>query len=355
MRNRRPAPIVSDTATCRTRPNGGCERGFSLAELLVAMSITVVVTGAAFIALQEAGRSSESASVIADVNQNLRVAMNMLIRDLLQTGEGTRTGIPIPTGVGVLPIVRPGPAGSEWTFPSRYTVLPAVSPENGTGILVNGIATDVLTLFYEDRRLDMSGVFPTIAADGSSVTFPDGFAIDDPAIGIKPGDLIRFGEGAMQEVTSVSGQTVYFDDTAESGLNQRSAPGGSVMALQTGGVWPPLEMHRIYMVTYYLMVPTSGPITSPHFIRRVNYGEERAIAIGIENIQLTWDLVDGVTNPTYVSDFNDETLEGQIRKANIYMAGRSLAETGRNQVVRTSLSTQVSLRSMSFVSRYDLQ
>lgn len=355
MRNTPFAPFVRHVAEGRSCARSGHERGFSLPELLVAVSLTLIVTGAAFVALQEAGRSSESASVIADVNQNLRVAMNMLIRDLLQTGEGTRTGISIPSGDGVLPIVRPGPAGEERTFPSRYTVLPAVCPENDTGIVVNGVPTDVLTLFYEDRRLDMSGVFPTIAGDGSSITFPAGFAIDDPAIGIKPGDLIRFGEGAMQEVTSVSGRTVYFDEEAPSRLNQRTAPGGSVMALQTGGAWPPLEMHRIIMVTYYLMVPTGGPITSPHLIRRVNYGEERPIAIGIENIQLTWDLVDGVTNPTYVTEFDEETLEGQIRKANIYMAGRSLAEVGRNQVMRTSLSTQVSLRSMSFVSRYDLQ
>jgi hypothetical protein len=319
------------------------------------MTITLIVTGAALVALQEAGRSSESVSVIADVNQNLRVAMNMLIRDLLQTGEGTRTGIPIPTGDGVLPIVRPGPAGSDWTFPDRYTVLPAVSPENGTGVLVNDVATDVVTLFYEDRRLDMSGVFPTIAADGSSITFPGGFEIDDPSVGIIPGDLIRFGDGAMQEVTSVSGQTVFFDDSAPSNLNQRGAPAGSVMALKAGDTWPLLEMHRIRMITYYLMVPTSGPITSPHFIRRLNYGEERAVAIGIENLQLTWDLVDGVTNPTYVDEFDADTLEGQIRKANIFLGGRSLAESGRNQVMRTSLSTQVSLRSMSFVSRYDLQ
>jgi hypothetical protein len=234
--------------------------------------------------------------------------------------------------------------------------LPAVCPENGIGTEVNGVATDVVTIFYEDRRLDLTGVFPTIASDGSSITFPSGFAIDDPAVGIKVGDLIRFGDGAMQEVTRIAGQTVYFDDTAASNLNQRSAPAGSVMELKAaaGGVWPQLEMHRILMVTYYLVVPTSGPITAPHFIRRVNYGEERVIAVGVENLQLTWDLVDGVTNPTYVDEFDDEVLEGQIRKANVYMAARSLAESGRNRTMRTSLSTQVSLRSMSFVSRYDL-
>src|SRR5687767_7233040 len=116
------------------------ERGFTLAELLVAMTLTLVVLAGAFEVLQEATRPSAQAAPTSEVNQNLRVAMNIVIRDLIQAGEGDyglRTGVSIPSGDGVDQIVRPGPEGADWRFPEEYTVLPAVSPASGLGIEVN--------------------------------------------------------------------------------------------------------------------------------------------------------------------------------------------------------------------------
>lgn len=338
------------------------ERGFTLPELLVAMVITMIITGAALTALQDANRASEAGAVMTDVNQNLRVAMNLVIRDLLQTGEGIPTGgIPVPTGEGIEAIVRPGPQGADWEFPSEWVVLPAVSPGDDIGPIIADVTTDAVTLLYEDHRLELdSEELASISADGENITFPVAIDISDDAIGIQPGDIIMLSNpagNAVQEVTSVDGQIVHFAADADSRLNQRDATGGSVLALRNeDGTWPPTTAHRVSMITYYLYVPTSGPITSPHLVRRVNYGSERVVAIGIENVQLTWDLVDGVTNPTNVGDPADPNTEHQIRKANLYMAARSLQTFSRTgQYLRTSLTTQVSLRSLAFVSRYDLQ
>ncbi len=330
------------------------ERGFSLPELLIATAITLTVLGGAFTVLQDATRTTRLATATTDVNQNVRVAMNVLIRDLLQAGEGDfglRTGISIPHGGGADPIVRPSPAALNWTFPAGYTVMPAVSPVNGGGIVINGVATDVVSVLYEDRRLDFSGVTPNIPASGASMNFGGGFPIDDDVIGIQEGDLIRFSNGAMQEVTNVAGNTVHFRDDAPSGLNQRDAPEGSVMAMKGGEpTFPDLPVSRVVMVTYYLRI---GPDGGPQLVRRVNYGSERIVAVGIENLQFTWDLVEDGGNRIGVENFTAEA-EGQIRKANVYMAGRSRRIGGSGQVTRSSLTTQVSLRSMTFVSRYDL-
>lgn len=349
-------PSPRQAAATTRAPAGSSERGFSLVEMMVAMTLTLTVLAGAYAAIQEAARSSRLATLTSDTNQNLRVAMNAVIRDLIQAGEGDfglRTGVAIPSGNGVDAIVRPCPGGTAWTFPGHYTVLPAVSPANGLGAVVNGIATDVITLLYQDRRLDFSGVIPTIPASGASMTFPPEFAIDDNAIGIKDGDLIRFGSGAMQEVSNVAGNTVHFAATAGSRLNQRTAPQGSVMELKNGEPnFPDLPVSRVTMVTYYLK---AGPDGVPQLIRRINYGAERVIAVGVENLQLTFDLVDGATNPTNVDTFDADTAEGQIRKVNLYMAGRSRdVDIASGHPVRTSLSTQVSLRSLAFVSRYDI-
>lgn len=332
------------------------DRGFTLTELLVATAVTLAVTGMAFTALRDANRAAEAVSVMSDVNQTLRVAMNTVIRDLSQAGEGDyslRTGMSIPSGAGTDLIVRPGPETADWFFPETYTSLPAVSPANGIGPVINDVATDVVTILFEDRSLPFNGVVPNIPASGASMNFPVSFDMGTGPNALKEGDLIRFGNGAVQEVTLRAGLTLHFSADAVSNLNQRDAPQGSVMAMKAGEpLFPELQVSRVLMVTYYLRL-TSG---TPQLIRRVNYGEERVIAVGVENLQFSWDLVDGVTNPVNVESFDADGAEGQIRKANVYLSARSQdSYSGTSQPMRTSLSTQVSLRSLAFVSRYDLQ
>jgi len=355
-----------DSARCV----GADQRGFSFPELLVAMALTVVVSALTFQALQGANRATEAVMAMSDVNQNLRVAMNVLIRDLMSTGEGIPTGgISFPTGG--TEVRRPGPPGSDWHFDPLWSTLPSVGPGDDIGTHVNGVATDVITLLTTDRRLAANVTVDAIAADGSSVTMPSSFDNSDPATQIAEGDLIMLtnpsGGSTLQEVTSVSGQVINFAASATSWLNQPTAPEGSVVDLQNPPdnetLWPLISVTRVRMISYYIYIPTEGQITSPHLIRRVNYGEERVVAIGVTNIQLTWDLVDGVTNPINVADpgptaadpTNDNT-EHQIRKANIFMAARSLdTQSQTGQHLYSSLTTNVSLRSMAFVSRYDIQ
>jgi prepilin-type N-terminal cleavage/methylation domain-containing protein len=338
------------------------QRGFTLPELMVATVLTMIVTASALTALQQSNRASEAGAIMTDVNQNLRIAMNLVIRDLLETGDGIPTGgIPIPSGTGAEDIVRPGPPGANWFFDTNWVTAPAVIPGAGIGPIINYTNTDALTMLFEDHRLDLrpsiAPFIQSIATDGSSITISNSVPIGDPSIGIKAGDLIMLSSGAsnaIQEVTSVVGQVIYFAATDVSKLNQRTAPAGSVLQLRNpDNTWPSISAKRISMISYYLYVPTSGPITSPHLIRRINYSAERVVAIGVENIQLTWDLVDGVTNPTNIENPTGANSPNQIRKANLYMAARSLStfsQTG--QFLRANLTTQVSLRAMAFVDRY---
>ena len=102
------------------------------------------------------------------------------------------------------------------------------------------------------------------------------------------------------------------------------------------------------MITYYL--DASGSL--PSLMRKVNYGTERKIAVGIENFQLTWDLVDGVTNPSNVDEPTPPNEPGQIRKANLHMSARTQDRVGTGSYMRAALNTQVALRSLAFMERY---
>ena len=80
------------------------------------------------------------------------------------------------------------------------------------------------------------------------------------------------------------------------GINQPNAPQGTILNLQSGpGVYPPTTATRILMISYYIDNVTDP--TLPRLIRQINAGQPLAIALGAENLQLSYDLIDGINNP----------------------------------------------------------
>ncbi len=113
----------------RARPIGsGSDQGFTLVELLVTMAITTIILGATMLAMSDAIRATETASQISSVNNGLRTAMDLIVRDLLQVGQGLPSGrvILVPSGVGAQPVQLPGPNRIELRA-RRPVVLPAES------------------------------------------------------------------------------------------------------------------------------------------------------------------------------------------------------------------------------------
>lgn len=330
----------------------------SLLELLVALSITLVVLGGSFRAFDDARRASEVGTMLAEGSANLRMGVIFITRDAMQTGrELPNAGIPIPSG-GASPIARPGPPGTSATFPATWTVLPSICPGPDLGPLVDNVQTDILTVLYADSTLALNE-FPLAAveSDGSRMTVDDRTNIGDTLTGLRPGDLIWFTNAvgnAIQTVTSVSGQMVTFAQghpADEFHLNQRGATSGTVLQIRSGEAFPTTSATRVTMVSYYL-----DTVTAPgqaRLMRRVGFQPARLVGLGIENCQFTYDIVDGTTNPTNQVDAVAPNSPSQIRKVNVFLAGRSdeaLSVTRRR--LRSSVATQVSLRSMSFMDRY---
>jgi hypothetical protein len=137
------------------------------------------------------------------------------------------------------------------------------------------------------------------------------------------------------------------------GLNQMAADEGTLASLQTApDVYPPTTATRVTLVTYYIDVTTDPAL--PRLVRQVNNGPRLAVALAVENLQFTYDLVDGTTNPTNVETPGADNSPHQIRKVNLFLAGRSLdLMPNPRQFFRNSMATQVTLRSLSFVDRYN--
>lgn len=341
-------------------------RGFTLMELLIAMSLTLVITGAALTAFLNARTANDTAAQLLEMNDGLRAAADLVVRDLIQAGQGLPAGkvIDKPNGGGAIAIERPGPPESGLTFPVTETVFPAVMTGAGLGPDYQapdggaGPATDVITLLYVDSQFDGLActitpngrtipVFPNASQGGARITGPN---VSDP---IAAGDLVLItgseaaSGSALLYVTQVQGQSVHADEDDPMGLNQHDASDGTIMQLLPSPASATRAvLSRVRMLTYYIDNATDPP----RLMRQLNYNTPRVVAFGIDNLQVSYDLADGVNNPTNVESPESPS---QIRKVNLHLSARSrrpLAST--RQFLRNSISTQVALRSLAFVDRY---
>ena len=361
------------------------EAGSSLLELLASTTIGLVVIGAALSTFKDATGLNSTATNMADASQNVRGGINYLVKDLARAGRLIPTGgISIPSGAGAALIARPSPPGFSYTFDNvTQTTLPAVTTGQSKGAMVDGNPTDMVTILTIDPILDAclggpmlakpagtGGNVPVMAADGSSLNVGTnngcvasigggGWLAGFPTGGQPPvqgGDLLLFttpsGQNAIQTVTRTVGTIIYFDGTPYDpfNFNQRNAASGSITQI----LGPTLTVQRVLMYTYFV-TPVSG---EPHLMRQLNFGTAQALAGVVEDLQLTYDMVDGSVNPTDVTDLpvtiNSNTYtSNQIRKVNVHIGVRSETLSMKTRdYLRTHVSTVVSLRSLAFVDRY---
>jgi hypothetical protein len=347
------------------------DSGFSLVELLVASVITLAVIGVALTTFSNAMTLNETTTQIADSNQNLRAGTNLMVRDLLQAGRNIPTGgISIPSGAGAILVQRPSPPGTSYAFDNTtLTSLGAITTGEGMGPEIEGKDTDMLTILMEDSMLGELTVYPydttepgnpaKLAMDGGSLTVGGslGWLTGNPTEGvpaIQKGDLIMFRtpDGAvMQTVTKINSPNIYFEANDPFNLNQPGAAAGSI----TQVLGAQLSVSRIFMYTYYVHKDSSD---IPRLMRAVNMFTPQALAGVIEDLELSYDLVDGTTNPTNVKTLPYSASgvtynANQIRKANIHVGVRSEEKSARqNDYIRMHLSTIVDLRNLAFVDRY---
>ncbi len=393
------------------------EKGFSLLELLVVTAIVVIVMSAAIGMLDQAQHVTQGIGLEANMQENLRAGMHFMVRDLMQAGEGIpEGGIMFPYTSGSTPtpapIVRPGIITPVTNFPTQYVALPAILPGYQLGQPPTGVNaktgaviaspnfSDIITILYADNTLvDGSAnkyalnqfavtqnpvggpkCAGTISTDGTSVTLDTGcFTIPAVQPTIQPGDLLLFTSAAgtaLQMVTKVSGQTLTFAFGDPAGLNGLAAatyPDGTVASLVANeGTAPLIYIDRIWMISYYEDAATN-PLR-PQLVRQVNYPGYPAasptyppqpIGEAIEDLQFTYDIINS-TAPAgdYPNGAGDVTTPDltydsalQIRAVNISLFGRSeypyVAAGSFPQYLHNNLSTQVSIRNMSFVPNFN--
>ena len=357
-------------------PATRAQQGFTLVELLVAMAITTIILGTTMVAMSDAVKATDSAKQITDLNNGLRTAMDMMVRDALQIGQGLPTGrtIGLPYGNGSAPMQLPGPIDSNFQLdgPSFCPADPndatpddvceqitAVVPGPGRGPLLseNGQPTDMITMVEADSAFDQVAL-TAYGANGASITValpdlvppidnaksPRGVNITDGgADDIDAGDLIMLTKGSNSVLVQVTrqptSQQIFFDTNDSLGLNQQgvSSVVSGVTVWNPSGTGAELRLQapsdaaagatglvntmatRIRLITYYLDVTTDP--RRPRLIRRMNNGHPTnfdnslgtVVAFDVENLQVSYDLTDSFNQTLTNVRMDDDDLAGSGR------------------------------------------
>ena len=122
------------------------ERGFSLVELMVAMTVTLIVSGAIYGLLTSGGNAFRREPELADRQQNIRTAMDLVSRDVFNAGAA------LPTFAQAF--TRTDPAGGACVAGLNGcgvagTMGPAAAGARGAGDVEE---TDVLEIIATDER-----------------------------------------------------------------------------------------------------------------------------------------------------------------------------------------------------------
>ncbi|MBI4473250.1 MAG: hypothetical protein HY646_11325 [Acidobacteria bacterium] len=328
------------------------ESGFSLVESLTASAAMMVVMAATFTLLNMSFTAAAGITEVMSTQQNIRVALNTVARDIVMAGTGLPTGgISVPNGANALDITRPGVGGAMLTPDDTIAIL---APANEAGAAINGVSTDALTITAMNQD-SPEWTIADITPDGTEIEFNED--VQEGNFALEVGDVLVFTNSngsVLGMVTSISGvendYRAFFEVNDALSINQPDAEAGNIKALLNEDLTlPPTTGTRINIVTYYLNATIAD---HPRLMRVLNGNAPQVIAEDIENLQFSFDLFDYDTN---VNTSNQETTNSpnQIRSVHVIINGRSSRILQRTQnYYRFSLASKVGVRNATFRNRY---
>lgn len=350
-------------------------QGFTLVELMVSMALGLLVM-AALANLFKTGMDSMKLVIQrAETQENMRAAMDLMVKDISMAGSGLQTGgIQLPNGTGATAsnfgCDQSGTCHTpNFTYPTpnyMYGVIPGfTNGVEGSAVIPSAPApavNDSITVIYVDYnyRLDEWNVSFTTPGSGTGITLAatNPSYPTPPAIlaagGIQVGDLIMLSNNlgyAVGEVTAPgpTATSISFADSDPLNMNQDGAQFNNIKAISGG---TNTVAYRLYAVTYYLTVPAAPQ--KPRLMRQVNGLPPVPVADDIINLQFTFDVYNSTTSaldPSQANPIGVGESPNLIQKINIVVMGQSMINNG-NKSQNMYLATSVSARNMAFRNRY---
>ncbi len=153
----------------RLRTDG---RGFTLIEILIAMSTFLIVLFAVYTSFESSQKTYAAGEQKADIQQTARIAMEMMSADLRLAGYG------FPTGAGAVTVASPTDISfwADLNNASTVIVADAVAPtmtltvQNATGIQVGNVIHLINGTVSEQRTVATVTVNPDPVPDTITLT-----------------------------------------------------------------------------------------------------------------------------------------------------------------------------------------
>src|SRR5438309_817626 len=163
---------------------------------MVAMTITLLIMSGVLTLFRQGILTSGMTTQQTEMQQNGRVAINLMAQDLNRAGTGFPLGgIQLPTGTGSQDPTYGCDINSQCNVPqtAQDDRLYAITPGDGLGPTINGTATDVVTLVYRDPNLPLDrNVLVSVSTSGNQIQVNAGDVslVTDAATGVKNGEVL---------------------------------------------------------------------------------------------------------------------------------------------------------------------
>jgi prepilin-type N-terminal cleavage/methylation domain-containing protein len=340
------------------------QKGFSLVESMVAMTVMLVVMAAVFSLMRDSMKVATVTYEMTDAQQNLRIAHEFISRDLMNAGDGLEniSNIRVPQAfvtsyITLNPVTDPSTPGiinlgiftTDNNVPANTAITGAVPAANIR------TATDRQTILEQDRdflfnNLNSIGLAATaINPAGSTITIPAG----DPMTTFTPGEvyfLTSSAGGTFCTITSINAAARQLSFVASDpyGLNQPGAV-GHIWAI-SGGRTLATSFQRMRMIQYYL---TSTGL----LIRRV-FGvpgagfRESMIAEHVLDVQFVYELATtdaaGNVTPSATTALATSAQQLAVRQVEVLVTVETphAIQNGSRQPL--TMTTSTSVRNMQF-------
>jgi prepilin-type N-terminal cleavage/methylation domain-containing protein len=358
-------------------------RGFTLLELMISMAVGLIAMAAMAMLFKTGMNSTMLVTQRIDTQENMRVGVDLMIKDISLAGAGLPTGgLQLPYGAGSS-LSKFGcdqtgtchvPSHTYPTGPSYSNYMYGIIPGYQNGVENNAVIaaapspafSDSITVVYADSNplypLNQYVVSFVAGTSGGQVNLAQPVGGSLPSIKsngfLNEGDVIMIQGGssyAVGEITNLSASSsspgatgsITFANSDPLNINQSGAAQGNLLALaNVGGTY---TATRLYVVTYYLTVPTVAGQT-PRLMRQVNGLTPAPVADDIINLQFAFD---NYNSSTEVLDANQANPLGvgespnNIQKVNLLIMGQSIINNQKNSQ-NLYLATDVSASNMAY-------
>lgn len=355
---------MNSTSTTISKDTG--ENGFTIMELIVAMTIFLIVTGSIWGVLRIASESRSVTNQQGQLNRNMRMALNLIGRDTYNAGFG----YPLASSKTVLlPDNRISTLiGIPNDFNTTRDVVAPILAGNDLNInnynTTANTRTDQVTFLFKDSTFNL---LPTPIGTNSVSTPLNINAPTTPTSGvieIAPSSgsnsvcrvndiyLVVGGNGAALGLsTALNGTTgVRFANGDVLGFNQTGS-GGFLSSVTT-----PASMMRVRMVTYF--VTADGTLTRREFanVSPTAAFADEPLVYNVDNFQIRYILDDGTVsnNPTAgpdgVAGTSDDVQANlaKVRQIRFTVSVRSTELNSNREPYRDSMTSTFSTRNLGY-------